>query len=611
MIDRQARSKAHQDVRRIFNSRLETVTGSGGTITVTYAPASSYHSRAPNNERGNGQNQVREDRERGRGHGRGNMIRSGNDRSNRREQWANLGGDFLHFTLLKENKDTMEVISWLSRDLGLKASAFQFAGTKDRRGVTVQQVSIYRILAQNVARAGRSLRAAKVGNFEYKKDPLQLGELTGNEFTITLRDCDFLLNPATVDILLQQAKVCVHDLVDELMSHGFINYYGLQRFGTFSNSTDQVGLKMLQGDFEGAVNAILYFNPATLAAGQDQTNNNADKISREHQARAVAIHTFQVTGRSASALNDLPRKFSAEASLIRYLGGNNKQRDFFGALQTIPRNLRLMYLHAYQSLVWNMAASQRWKLHGKSVIPGDLVLVDEHKVKPGHGQKNNDIDEDGEAIVLPAEDDRAQDPDDIFIRARALTEEEAKSNKYTIFDIVLPTPGFDIIYPSNDIEIFYKEFMASERGGGLDPHDMHRKWKGISLSGSYRKIFARPLKNMNFDVKVYYEDNEDQPFVETDLDRLHKPKEEQEKLLHEDPMTTSVDPTNIRQRETTSANTVEDSKSQEIMQSYKKIKLATILYMQLGSSQYATMALRELMKHGGARAYKPDFGSGR
>ena len=40
-------------------------------------------------------------------------------------------------------------------------------------------------------------------------------------------------------------------------------------------------------------------------------------------------------------------------------------------------------------------------------------------------------------------------------------------------------------------------------------------------------------------------------------------------------------------------------------------KIAVILKIQLGSSQYATMALRELMKAGGVKTYKPDFGGGR
>lgn len=50
-------------------------------------------------------------------------------------------------------------------------------------------------------------------------------------------------------------------------------------------------------------------------------------------------------------------------------------KSFVGALLQIPRNLRSMYLHAVQSLLWNLAASHRVKEYGIDKVQlGDLVL---------------------------------------------------------------------------------------------------------------------------------------------------------------------------------------------------------------------------------------------
>ena len=154
----------------------------------------------------------------------------------------------------------------------------------------------------------------------------------------------------------------------------------------------------------------------------------------------------------------------------------------------IQRNMKLMYVHAYQSLVWNFAEGERWRLFGDKVVEGDLVMVNKHKDKSGTLMMD-DVDAEGEVVIQPAGDDRAHDIDDVFERVRPLTAGEAASGSYSIFDVALLQPGFDVIY--DNMSNFYKSFMASERGDGLDPLDMRRKQRDYSLSGSYRKVLAR------------------------------------------------------------------------------------------------------------------------
>ena len=596
-FSRETRSRIHREIRKIFNSRLESVTDNDGSMVITaMAEKPTFHARTPvNNARDRGSNQKQWTK----------------------PTWEELGGDYLHFTLFKENKDTMECISWLAKELNMKPSGFQFAGTKDRRAVTVQRVSVYRVLADRMISAAQTLRNAEIGNFEYQPFPLQLGELSGNEFVVTLRDCDFHYPlPMDSKTITEGARSIISAAIKNLSERGFINYYGLQRFGTFSTSTSEVGVRMLQGDFKAAVDAILHFSPVSLTAAQDPTSAT-DRVSREDQARAYAIHAFKTTGHAN--LYDMPRKFSAETGIIRHLTKIGQNNDYLGALHVIPRNLRLMYVHAYQSMVWNVAASERWKRFGPTVIEGDLVLIDEHADKTETFTKKEDVDEDGEAIVHPSAEDRAADPDEMFIRARALSKEEAESGSYTIFDIVLPTPGYDILYPANEIETFYKDFMGSERGGGLDPHDMRRKWRDVSLSGSYRKLLARPGKDIDFEIRVY--DNEDEQFVETDRDRFGYGIHGNTNVSPEESLKAVSTHMRVKKQHDKTSDSLVSPKSEfsdtetgGVRLSgglYKDFKIAAILKFQLGTSQYATIALRELMKLGGVKVYKADFSGGR
>ncbi|RDL32109.1 uncharacterized protein BP5553_09511 [Venustampulla echinocandica] len=503
ITDRPLRGRIHSDIRRIFKARLETEAVEESKIMITAArsvqPSKNSKPRQPNPRAQNRPGQTK-----------GKIG------------WDELGGQFLHFTLHKENKDTMEVLSFLCRQLKVKPRDFAFAGTKDRRAATVQRVSVYRQRADALAKLNPTLRNSRLGNFKHEKNRLELGELGGNQFTITLRDCHFP-NESGLDgsSRLALAERLVRDAAQHLQADGFINYFGLQRFGTFGIGTDEVGKKILQGNFEGAVWAILSYSNEALA-GESASGGDvhiSEQINRDDIDRAHAIHSFKMTGKSKDALDRLPRKFTGETSLIRALS-TSRSKDYVAALLQIPRNLRTMYVHAYQSRVWNVVASERWTRYGCKVIKGDLVLV----AAPAAAASSNreDVDETGEIVVHPAADDIAVSHDDLYERARPLTAEEAESGKYTVYDIVLPTPGFDVEYPLNDIGDFYKEFMGSEAGGGLDPAEMRRKQKDFSLSGSYRKLMATVGKEMTYEIKSYREETEQ--LVETDLEKLDKSK---------------------------------------------------------------------------------------
>ncbi|MEQ2167842.1 multisubstrate pseudouridine synthase 7, partial [Goodea atripinnis] len=163
------------------------------------------------------------------------------------------------------------------------------------------------ITAERLAHLNKCLMNLKLGNFCYKNHPLKLGELQGNHFTLFL----FLLirNISGTDEQVQQAMT-------SLKQTGFINYYGMQRFGTTAVPTQQVG--------------------------------------REEWAKSQDPE---------AALKKLPNKRCVEGQLLRGLSMYGK-KNIVTAFGQIPRNNRLMYVHSYQSVVWNTMVSRRIEAFG-------------------------------------------------------------------------------------------------------------------------------------------------------------------------------------------------------------------------------------------------------
>lgn len=113
---------------------------------------------------------------------------------------------YIHFTMQKTNRDTQDALSHLSRVLHVNSKDLSVAGTKDKRGVTVQRVSLRRgnktvedvwNMANGINSAQRRTReealsrrgdrGIRIADFNYRKASLELGMLKGNAFVITLR----------------------------------------------------------------------------------------------------------------------------------------------------------------------------------------------------------------------------------------------------------------------------------------------------------------------------------------------------------------------------------------------------------------------------------------
>ncbi|XP_008310467.1 pseudouridylate synthase 7 homolog isoform X1 [Cynoglossus semilaevis] len=361
----------------------------------------------------------------------------------RKHFWPKNRGNFCHFVLYKENKDTMDAINVLSKFLRLRPQMFSYMGTKDKRAITVQEIAVMKITAERLAHLNKCLMNLKVGNFCYKNHPLKLGELQGNNFTVVIRN-------------ISGTDEQVHQAMTSLKQTGFINYFGMQRFGTTAVPTQQVGKAILKNDWKQVVDLILKPRPGA-----------------EKEFLVRCREEWAKTQDPEAALKKLPNKRCVEGQLLRGLSmyGKNNIVNAFGL---IPRNNRLMYIHSYQSLVWNTMVSRRIEAYGLKPAEGDLVLKG--------------------------------------TTAHVLSAEEAENS--SIHDIVMPLPGFDVIYPTHPVGEGYKELLSAD---GLDINNMRHKVKDYSLAGAYRRVVIRP-SDVSWEV-IHYDDPKIS-LVHTDFEKL-------------------------------------------------------------------------------------------
>ncbi|XP_022642412.1 multisubstrate pseudouridine synthase 7 isoform X2 [Vigna radiata var. radiata] len=368
------------------------------------------------------------------------------------ENWPENVGKFLRFHIYKENKDTHEALGVIGNMLGIQPKSFGFAGTKDKRAVTTQRVTVYKQRASRLASLNKRLFGIKLGDFCYVKEGLCLGQLMGNRFTITLRG------------IVSDSEDIIKTSAEALGRLGFINYFGLQRFGSGSLPTHLIGGALLRGEWKLAVDMIL------------------DPREGERIAIAKARKYYKESNDVVGTLKQLPRYLVAERAVLQSL--KTSPGNYLQALKSIPRTLRMLYIHSYQSYLWNHAASKRVQNYGtEQVVLGDLVYCKGNSTAKVTEFVGSEYAEDCSAggYASNNEDDISVDiHEDINTCVKVVDDEDLNSGCYTIDDVILPMPGSRVKYPTNNIANVYEDLTKKD---------------GISLTESVHKVEYGILNN--------------------------------------------------------------------------------------------------------------------
>ncbi|EQC40912.1 hypothetical protein SDRG_01977 [Saprolegnia diclina VS20] len=325
---------------------------------------------------------------------------------------------YVQFVLQKVDVDHFTALEALARAAKTPTSSFTYAGTKDKRAITTQ-----RLVAQSVApRALLDAHTAlapmglAVGHLAYVATPLTLGQSGGNQFTIRLRNVE-----GTPDV--------VNAAFASVGATGFINYFGLQRVGSPLQSvrTHHVGQALFQRDYARAISLLF-------------TSSDSDT-----PGLASAKTTFRSSRDVNAALRALPPSAVTERALLMGLkryGADAHEK----AVLNLPHHRRVMYLHAFQSLLFNLLASYRVATYGANVVAGDLVL----------DAATNSV-----CIVASADD----------------------ATRCDLNDVVLPLFGSHTTVPTHAVGDYYKQVLSEH---GISEHQAQQ------LKGAYRRVFCVP-----------------------------------------------------------------------------------------------------------------------
>jgi len=264
-------------------------------------------------------------------------------------------GRFVIAEVTSRNWETNRLVRMMSRSMGISRERIGFAGTKDKRAVTTQLMS-FEAPTESLSKV--DLKDITISNAYRSRRGIQIGDLIGNDFEITVRGCGTHNIPEIIDSVSSDINAL----------GGFPNYFGVQRFGASRPITHLVGKSIVQGDIRGTVNA--YLSKISDQEPQDVTESRKLLADRSELREAVKI---------------MPKTMSFEKIMAEHL--IKHPDDDIGAISQLPTNLQMMFTHAYQSYLFNMMLSKRMELSlplnrpltGDVVIPMDKDRVPLHE----------------------------------------------------------------------------------------------------------------------------------------------------------------------------------------------------------------------------------------
>jgi tRNA pseudouridine13 synthase len=234
---------------------------------------------------------------------------------------SDVGGMYTHFVLWKRGLDTHSALKKIAIACSIQEKDFSYAGLKDAQAVSFQRISVWGLqknCLENIDNPN-----FKIINPIRQKFSIPIGSLTGNQFQIKVRN-----------ISKKIENVQLLKIRKEALDKGFLNFFGLQRFGSKRPVLHLVGRYLLQEKYSDAIDAYL----GSVCDLEHEMISNLRE--RYHNGQNLSI-----------LLNEFPKSYTFERTMI---SGLIKRKSPERIILSMSQYFLRLAVSAYQSYLFNI-----------------------------------------------------------------------------------------------------------------------------------------------------------------------------------------------------------------------------------------------------------------
>ncbi len=237
--------------------------------------------------------------------------------------------EWAYFVMMKKDLTTLEACQRIAKAFDLNLSDIKYAGNKDKKAITFQLISLpnHHISVDDVENT--HFNDIKLKFFGYGKKPLKLGQLKGNYFEIRVRNIEHFTEFQKLRLSLNKVWIP--------------NYFDDQRFSKYNV---QIGRAIVKSDFQKAIELILSYSFGEDAKRLFGYWNDFDLDKADKLSKIVLKHLLK------------------------------QPKDFVGAIRALPSNIALLFIHAYQSYLFNKTLDLFIDAYFKDKFK--IKIMDEH-----------------------------------------------------------------------------------------------------------------------------------------------------------------------------------------------------------------------------------------